>query len=263
MAVSEIFSEFAALWTVFFTVLGLFFGSFLNMLIDRLPEEKSIVKPGSHCEVCGRPLTIVDLIPVFSYLWLRGRCRSCSVKLPARLPLVELVTGTLFGLLFWHFGFSVELAVSLFYGCLFLVITIVDLERGLILNSLTYPAMAVAVVLSLIASSSEIVPSIGSAAAGGGLGLGIFLLIVMISRGGMGFGDVKLAALIGLVVGIPAVITAVLLAVIVGGSVAVVLLITGKRGRKQSLPFGPYLALAAMVALFWGEAIFDWYLVLF
>jgi len=259
----DAFTDFPILWSVLFGLLGLAVGSFLNVLIDRLPEGKSILSPGSHCQACGRSLSIADLIPVFSYLWLKGRCRTCGVKLPLRLPLVELATGALFALLFWRFGFSAELAVSLFYGCLFLVIMVIDLERGLILNKLTYPAMAAALIFGLALSDSEIVPSIGSAAAGGGLGLATFLLIVIVSRGGMGFGDVKLAALAGLVVGFPSVFVAILLAVLTGGLVAVALLATGKRSGKQAIPFGPYLALAAFSALLWGQAIFDWYIGLF
>jgi leader peptidase (prepilin peptidase)/N-methyltransferase len=267
-AVSDVFTESSLFWAVFLAVTGLFFGSFLNVLIDRLPEGKSIVKPGSHCQACGRSLTIADLVPVFSYIFLKGRCRSCGVKLPLRLPIVELATGALFGLLFWHFGFSIELAVSLFYGCLFLVIMVIDLERGLILNSLTYPAMVIAVILSLVASDSEIVPSIGSAAGAGALGFGLFLLIIFSyykirGREGMGPGDVKMAALMGLAVGFPAIIVAILVAAIVGALIVVPLVLANKLNMEQPLGFGIFLAPAAMVALLWGNTIFDWYVGLF
>lgn len=256
-------ADYLAFWLVFFALLGMVVGSFLNVLIDRLPEGKSILRPGSHCEACGRHLAVRDLVPVFSYLWLKGRCRSCKAAIPRRLPLVEAGAGALFAFLLWHYGFSAELGIALFYGCLFLVVAVIDLERGLILNKLIYPGMVVALILSLALSDLDIVPSIGSAAGGGGLGLGLFLAIVIVSRGGMGFGDVKMAALIGLVVGLPPVLVAIFLAIIAGGLVAVALLLTRKRGRRQAIPFGPYLALSAIITLLYGSGIFDWYLNLF
>ena len=131
-----VFSDNSPIWMVFFALLGMVVGSFLNVLIDRLPEGKSIFRPGSHCEACGRHLSSTELIPVFSYLLLKGHCRSCGATISWRLPLVEISSGILFTFLFWHFGFSAELAISLFYGCLFLAIMVIDLEHGLILNKL-------------------------------------------------------------------------------------------------------------------------------
>ena len=152
-----------------------------------------------------------------------------------------------------------ELAIALFYFCLLLAISVIDLEHQLILNWLVYPAAPIAVALSIFAYRSDIVPDITHAAIGCGIGLGLFLLIVILSRGGMGLGDVKLAALMGIILGYPSVLVGIFLAIIAGGIMAVVLLTARKKGRKQAIPFGPFLALGTMLALIWGNAIWGWY----
>jgi len=248
---------------VLFAILGLAVGSFINVCIDRLPQNKSIVFPPSHCEACQHKLVAKDLIPVFSYLRLRGRCRYCQAVVPRRLFWVELATAVIFALLCWHYRLSPELGVMVFYACLFIIVFVVDLEQGLILNKVIYPTMVVALLLALLPQSrltQVIEPGIASAALGGGIGFIIFLLIAIISRGGMGWGDVKLAALIGLATGFPQVILAVIMGAILGGIVAVALMIAKKRKRREAIPFGPFLAVAAMVTLLWGSNILSWYL---
>ena len=251
------------LLTFLFAILGLAVGSFLNVCIDRLPQNKSIVLPPSHCEACQHKLAAKDLIPVFSYLRLRGRCRYCQASIPRRVFWVELATALIFALLCWHYGLSAELGVMIFYACLFIIIFVIDLEHGLILNKVVYPGMVVALLLALLPQpwlTQWIEPGIASAALGGGIGFGIFLLIALVSRGGMGWGDVKLAALIGLATGFPLVFFAIIMGAILGGIVAVALVIAKKRTRRETIPFGPFLALAAMVTLLWGSNILSWYL---
>ena len=256
-----------ALMVAVFALLGMATGSFLNVLIDRLPAGKSVIFPPSHCPSCQRRLSARDLVPVFSYLWLRGRCRYCQTRIPGRLLWVEIGTGAIFAYLYGRFGLSPELAVIAFYFCLFIVLTAIDLEHGLILNRLVYPGIVVALAISAISEFlprlEEFVPGIASAAAGGATGLGLFLLIIIVSRGGMGWGDVKMAALIGLVTGFPLVFVALFLAVVLGGLIAWMLLLFRIRGRKQSIPFAPFLSLGAMLALLWGSNILSWYLGLF
>jgi leader peptidase (prepilin peptidase)/N-methyltransferase len=248
---------------IIFAILGLEVGSFLNVCIDRLPQNKSIAFPASHCEACQHKLGAKDLIPVFSYLRLRGRCRYCRASVPRRLFWVELATGVVFALLAWHYGLSPALGIMIFYACLFIVVSVIDLEHGLILNKVVYPSMVVALLLALISRpwlTQWIVPGIANAAIGGAIGFALFLLIALISRGGMGWGDVKLAGLIGLATGFPLVFLSVIMAAILGGIVAVVMVITKKRQRRQTIPFGPFLALAAMITLLWGSNIMNWYL---
>ncbi|MCJ7669168.1 MAG: prepilin peptidase [Dehalococcoidia bacterium] len=251
-----------------FALLGLAIGSFLNVCIDRLPRNESIVLPPSHCEACQHKLAAKDNIPVFSYLRLRGRCRYCQASIPRRVFWVELATAVIFALLCWHYGLSVELGVMIFYACLFIIIFVIDLEQGLILNKVVYPSMVVALLLSLLPQSwltqtiwltQVIKPGIASAALGGGIGFALFLLIAIVSRGGMGWGDVKLAALIGLATGFPLVLLAIIMGAILGAIAAVALMIVKKRKFKQTIPFGPFLALAAMVTLLWGSYILSWY----
>ncbi len=251
---------------VIFVLLGMVVASFLNVCCDRLPARESLIYPPSHCSACQHRLSAKDLIPVFSYLWLRGRCRYCQVPIPRRLLWVEIGTAVLFGLAYWRYGLSIELAIALFYICLFIVILVIDLEHRLILNRVVYPALAVALLISIFFSiffpQSKIVPEIAQAAIGGGIGLVLFLLVVLISRGGMGWGDVKLAALIGLVTGY-LVIVALLMGIILGGLVAVLLLTLKIKKRKEAIPFGPFLSLATIVTLLWGSDILSWYLGLF
>jgi leader peptidase (prepilin peptidase)/N-methyltransferase len=253
-----------ALLTIAFGILGLAVGSFLNVCIDRLPRDESILNPPSHCQSCHHRLAATDLIPVFSYLWLRGRCRYCQAAIPRRLLWVELATGGLFALLYARYSFSAELGVMAFYVCLFTIIFVVDLEQGLILNKVVYPAMVVALLFALFIQQPWIGPwpaaQVANAAMGGAIGFVIFLLMAVISRGGMGWGDVKLAAVIGLATGFPLVLVALVMGATLGGLVAIVLLAVKKKGRKETIPFGPFLSLAALTTLFYGSNILNWYL---
>ena len=249
---------------VVFALLGVVVASFLNVCIDRLPNNESLLFPASHCPSCHHRLVVKDLIPVFSYLWLHGRCRYCQAPIPRRVLWVEIGTGVLFAYLYWHYGLNVELVITAFYSCLLLVLMVIDLEHGLILNKIVYPTMVVALLISVFLSHrSENVPGIVQAAIGGGIGLVIFLLIVLISRGGMGWGDVKLAALIGLVTGFPLVLVALFLAVIFGGLLAGMLLLLKIRKRKEGIPFAPFLSLATIITLLWGTNLLNWYRGLF
>jgi len=257
------------LFIFLFAILGLVVGSFLNVCIDRLPQNKSIAYPPSHCEACQHKLAAKDLIPVFSYLRLRGRCRYCQASILRKLMWVELATGLIFAFLYWwcvilkpELGIA-AFGVLAFYACLFIIIFVIDLEHSLILNKVVYPTMVVALLLSLYPwpwFSESIGMRVAYAAIGGASGFVIFLLIALISRGGMGWGDVKLAALIGLATGFPLVFVAIIMAAILGGIVAVALMIAKKRNRRQTIPFGPFLAVAAMITLLWGSNILNWYL---
>jgi len=255
-------------------------GSFLNVCIDRLPRGQSIINPPSHCSACNHKLGILDLVPLFSYLWLRGRCRYCQAPIPLRLPIVEGVTGLLFIFLYWKFGLGLELGIFLVYACLLTIIFVIDLEHQLVLNKVTYPAMALAFAFSFFwpgigevsalggriisqAISSLAGEAIGQAVislAGGTLGLVAMALPVIIYPPGMGWGDVKLGALIGLMTGYPLVIVAVLLSWITGGLVAAILLAFKIKKRKDPIPSATFMAVSAMVTLLWGQAIYQWYL---
>lgn len=244
-----------------FALLGLAVGSFLNLCCDRLPHRRSIITPPSHCEQCQQRLGFGDLVPLFSYLWLRGRCRHCGARISLRVPVTELTTALLFALLTWHYGLTPQLPMALAYACIFLVIFVTDLEHGLILDVVVYPGMVLALVFSFFWPGLGW-PSVGilSALLGGVIGFSLLLAPYLLSRGGMGGGDVKLAGLIGLATGFPHVLLALALAIVPAGLLAILLLAFGRRTRKHAIAFGPFLAVAAMVTLLWAQPISDWLL---
>jgi leader peptidase (prepilin peptidase)/N-methyltransferase len=262
------------LLTVFFTLVGLAVGSFLNVCIDRLPRRKSLVSPPSHCDACGRSLTPLDLVPVISYLWLRGRCRYCGERIPRRVIIVEALTGLIFLLAFWRFELTPRFGIAAFWSCVFLIIIFIDLEHKLILNKVTYPAAVIALVLlgadsifpgAGIFGDIHLVPqpSIWSGLIGGAIGFTFFLLVFIINPRGMGMGDVKLVALIGLATGFPLALAALFIGIFIGGLAAVLLLSLKKKGRKDIMPYGVFLGIGPIIALLWGSGIIDWYRGLF
>lgn len=246
--------------TVLFGLIGAAVGSFLNVCIDRLPAGRSLAYPSSHCDACQRRLTPLDLIPVASYLWLRRRCRYCQAPIPQRVFWVELGTGLLFAFIYRQLGPGTELAVTMFYSALFIVLGVIDLKHKLLLNKIIYPAAGIALIINALLPQP---PGIVSGLIGGGIGFTILLIPALISPRGMGFGDVKMAALIGLVTGFPLVFVALMLGIIGGGLAAILLLLFKIKGRKEAIPFGPFLSLATLVTLLWGNQILGWYLGLF
>lgn len=248
-----------ALLAAIFAVGGAAVGSFLNVCIDRLPAGGSIIRPPSFCDSCQRRIPRRELIPLLSFLWLRRRCSQCGASIPWRVFWVETATGLSFALLYWHFGLTAELAVALFYFSLFIVIFVIDLEHQLILNRIVYPATAIALIINIFIPE----PGFLNGLLGGGVGFAVLLAPALIFRGGMGWGDVKMAGLIGLVVGWPQVLVAVVGGIVVGGLVAALLLLLRLKGRKDAIPFGPFLSLTAMVTIVYGQELLDWYLGLF
>ena len=260
--------------TIVFALLGTAIGSFLNVCIDRLPAGKSLLYPPSHCEACQHRLSLTDLIPVLSYLWLRGHCRYCRAPIPRRLFWVEVGSGLLLAFTYWHYGLSVEFVVTTFYCYLFIVLGVIDLEHKLILNKIVYPAAVVALIIDAFLPQPGIIdfwlpwPWLGgivSGVIGGAIGFVFLLIPLLISlliyhQEGMGWGDIKMAGLIGLVTGFPLVFVALLMAVILGGLVAGFLLLLKIKKRKEAIPFGPFLSLATIATLLWGSYILNWYL---
>lgn len=261
------------LWLALFFLVGGAVGSFLNVVTDRLPAGQSIVSPPSHCPRCQRGLSAKDMVPIFSYIWLRGRCRYCGATIPMRLFWVELGTGALFAFLYWHYGLGWELAIVAFYCCLFVALLVIDLEHSILPNKIVYPGIVVALIVAGLGSifrfqltgvtGLSFGPWILNSLVGGAIFSGVLFIVALIyaalRRGvGMGLGDVKLAGLIGLVTGFPVVLIALYLAILSGGLVAIVLLLLRLKGRRDALPFGVFLSLAAMATLFWGSDLLGW-----
>lgn len=242
-------------------VAGLLFGSFLTVLIVRLPERRQVVSGRSACPRCGTPIGARDNIPIVSFLLLRGRCRSCGREIPFLYPLVEATTGLLFvavGVAFRDLWKDVLLGP--FLGIL-LAAAVIDARHRIIPNRLAYAALAVFGAFLVVAEMGGAGPSllgalVGFLVYGGGL-----FVVALAVPGGMGMGDVKLAALIGMVlgsVGLQYVAVAGMGAVLTGGAGAVGALLAG-RNRRQTIPFGPYLAAGAAVASVFGGPIAAWY----
>ncbi|HTW42486.1 MAG TPA: prepilin peptidase [Solirubrobacteraceae bacterium] len=237
-------------------VLGAVFGSFLNVVAYRLPRHESIVKPASHCTRCGTPVKPYDNIPILSWLLLRGHCRSCGAPISPRYPLVEALTAALcVGVVLVHHSAS-EIALGIALILLVVPIALIDLEHRIIPNKLTGLGAALALALGLaLDPAGEPGRLIAAAAAGG-----FFLLAALAYPRGMGMGDVKLAGVMGLFLGsavAPALLTALLSGVALG---AVVIARNGAHaGRKTAIPFGPFLALGAVVAVFVGPQLVSVY----
>jgi leader peptidase (prepilin peptidase) / N-methyltransferase len=235
---------------------GLIAGSFINVVIARLPAGESLVKPRSRCPHCGAAVRPYDNVPVVSWLILRGRCRDCGSPISARYPLVEALTAVLLAAVVARFGADEDALLGLALVLVLVPVTFIDLERQIIPNKLVLVG-AIAAVAIVAATDIDELPEhlIAGAAAGGFL-----LLAALAYPRGMGMGDVKLAAMLGLFLG--ASVAPAMLAAMLAGSIAGGVIIARKgtqEGRKTKVPFGPFLALGALVGLFVGPEIVDWY----
>ena len=236
---------------------GLIAGSFLNVVAYRLPRGESVVFPGSRCPSCDTPIKPFDNVPVLSWLALRGRCRSCRSSISARYPVVEAVTATLLVAVVLADGADSDAWLGLAFVVLLVPVTLIDLDHRIIPNTLMLIGTVVSVALVLLTQPESLTEHLIAAAAAGG-----FLLIAALAYpAGMGMGDVKLAAVMGLFLGRS--VGPAMLVALVAGSVVGALIIArkgAKEGRKTAIPFGPYLAFGGLVGLFAGDAIVDWYL---
>jgi leader peptidase (prepilin peptidase) / N-methyltransferase len=238
-------------------VFGLLVGSFLNVVIARVPEGRSVWAPRSACPRCGAPIGWYDNIPIASFIVLRGRCRGCRAGIPWRYPIVEAATGSAFALAYVLLGPTAEFLVAAALLGALIAITAIDLQHQIIPDVITLPGIAVGIVAnSLLPEGVGWLHSLIGVAVGGGL----FFVIIILSGGGMGGGDMKLGAMLGAFLGWKLGLLALLLGVLAGGAVAVALLLFGRKGRKEAIPFGPYLALGGAIALLWGDQVLTWYL---
>lgn len=253
-----------ALLVVTCGVFGLTVGSFLNVVIYRVPRDESIVTPRSHCPNCDTELANRDNIPVVSWLFLRGKCRTCGDPISVRYPLVEGLTGALFMALGVRFGLDAALPAFLVLGAFLVALAAVDLDTFLLPKKLVWPAFGAGVVLLGGASvvqgdgSSAVEAAIGSAVA-----FAILYVIHFLSPKGMGFGDVRLAAVLGMHLGwieLPEVALGLFLSFLVASVVGIGLIVTKRKGRKDKVPFGPFLAAGTLLAVLFGDRLLALYL---
>jgi leader peptidase (prepilin peptidase)/N-methyltransferase len=267
---------------------GAMIGSFLNVCICRVPEGKSIVTPGSHCPQCGKAIRWYDNLPVISFLLLRGRCRHCRRSISVQYPLVEGITAILSLLLFMRFGPSLQYVIYFAFAAALVVITVIDLYHQIIPNVISLPGIAAGLLASwflpnpalldgllrgLVFQAARIGVNLSNHAAfvdallgivlgGGSLLLVIHLYYWLRKAEGMGGGDVKLLAMVGAFLGWKAVVVTIIFSSFIGSIVGVAVMLWKGRDLKYAIPYGPFLSLGALIALFYGEGLIVWYLTL-
>ena len=264
-------------------ILGLLIGSFLNVVIHRLPkmmqresdnyvahesgkplphtDRYNLVVPRSACPHCGHQITALENIPVFSYLFLRGKCVECKAPISARYPVVELVTGVLSAFLVWHFGSGLAGLATLLFAYLLIAMTFIDADTQLLPDDLTFPLLWCGLLVNLHGTFVPLQEAVIGAAAGYLTLWGVYWLFkVTTGKEGMGYGDFKLLAALGAWLGWKMLPVIILLSSAVGAIVGIGLIVFAKRGRENPIPFGPYLAAAGVLALFYGKAITEAYL---
>ena len=245
---------------LFIALVGLLIGSFLNVCIYRIPREESIVYPSSHCPGCNTSLKPRDLIPVLSYITYRGRCRYCSEKISARYPIIELFNSILFVLLYKQFGISLQFVAYAALTSILLAMSIIDYDYLIIPDGMQILILLIGLGYKVINTyiSNTPFPYLDSLL-GLLIGGGFFLLVAVVSNGGMGGGDIKLMGVLGFWLGLRTTLLMMLLSFIIGGVLSIILLVLKKKGRKESIPFGPFIAIATVVTICWQSEILTWY----
>jgi leader peptidase (prepilin peptidase)/N-methyltransferase len=259
---------------------GAVIGSFLNVVILRLPAGESLVFPGSRCPRCGAAIRPWHNIPVLGWLALRGRCHDCHEAISPRYPLVELANALLWAALALRFGLGFQLVAFAALCSALLAITLIDVDHWIIPDAITLPGIAIGLAASFfLPPRGSLVAAVlhhrlrldrlpGFLATMGFwdslaavlLGGGLFYLVAVVSRGGMGGGDIKLVAMMGAFFGMRDVGVAIFIGLIAGSAVGIALMIAGRKTRKDAIPFGPFLAFGGICAVFWGRSLVEWYL---
>jgi leader peptidase (prepilin peptidase)/N-methyltransferase len=255
---------------IIFFVLGLVVGFLLNVCIYRIPERKPIITPASQCRQCGTTLKLIDLVPVLSYILLRGRCRYCGLRFSARYPLVELLTGIVSVLLFQRYGLTVEFVSSAFLMSVLIAVFFIDIDHRIIPDSLVLTSLAGGVLL-IVYNFFVPVSFYGdrhwwNPLAGILSGAGVLFLVALIGMAiyknddAMGMGDVKIFVPIGIFLGWRLSLLALLLSMIAGGLVGLFIIISGRGDRKSTIAFGPFIVIGAFISFMWGWDILKWYI---
>lgn len=243
---------------VSYLIIGLVIGSFLNVCIYRLPIGMSLISPPSRCSSCGTRLGFLDLMPVLSYVTSGGKCRHCGMKYGVRYPLVEILTGILFVICGFFKLPGIPLVLLWICVSLLIIITFMDIDHQIIMDRIQLFLLLFSSLYVYFTTSNYVDHLLGSALAGG-----LMLIIYLVSKGGMGAGDVKLSFVLGLLLGIKGAIVCLMFAFVLGGIIGTLLLIFKIKSRKDPIPFGPFLCLGAFVSLIYGPYIVYWYWSLF
>jgi leader peptidase (prepilin peptidase)/N-methyltransferase len=243
-------------------LIGLVIGSFSNVCIYRIPRNESLMRPGSHCPQCSKPIPFYDNIPIISYLLLKGQCRYCKQPIPPQYPIVELATGLFYLALYLFYGLQPIAIVYMLLCSLLIIISFIDLKERIIPDVLSLPFIIIGFILSFFLRHINPLDSLLGIIAGGGS-----LLLIAIAgsklfkKEAMGGGDIKLAAMIGSFLGWKLILLSLFLGFFLGSIIGVIVMLTSKN-KSDIIPFGPFIALGAFISIFWGNTIIHWYLMI-
>jgi len=243
---------------------GIIIGSFLNVCIYRIPKGESIVYPGSHCMTCKHPLNRLDLVPVLSFLFLKGRCRYCNQKIPSRYMAIELLTGLLYGVVYLKFGLSLELIMYATFIALLIVLTMIDSDHMLLPTKIILFGAGLGIVFRSVQAVLYhdvrffIYPIVAAFIGYGLFYVTFYLAKLLLKKEGLGFGDVRLIGMLAIYLSVRLTFLTIFLASILASLYGLVLLYIKK--KSEPFPFGPFINMGAIIALFYGESILIWYL---
>lgn len=281
--ISNVLQQNSAMFITFSTILGLMVGSFLNVVIHRLPKmmerewhnnclelqgkeipetsKYSLASPRSACPKCGHPITALENLPLISYLALKGQCRSCKAPISARYPLIEALTGILIGLISWKFGYSGITVFAWVFTFALIALTFIDFDTQLLPDDITLPLLWLGLLFNLNTGFTDLQSAVLGVAAGYLTLWSIYWLFKLVTgKEGMGYGDFKLLAAIGAWFGWQLLPAVLLLSSILGAAIGIGLIVLTKRGREIPMPFGPFLAIGGIAALFLGQQLASFYL---
>ena len=241
-------------------LVGALIGSFLNVCIHRLPRRESIVWPASHCPVCMKAIAWYDNVPLMSYAWLRGKCRLCRTAISARYPVVEAVNAAGYVALFWYFGLTPKTFVYAALYSALIVVTGTDLTHRIIPDAVTLPGIVIGLLSAALVLPIGLISSLEGMVVGGGILWSLaWLSPFLFGKEGMGGGDIKLMAMVGAFLGWKPVLLAIMVASLIGSVIGGGLIAAGVMRRHEYLPFGPFLAVGSMIALFFHDPLLNWY----
>ena len=244
-------------------IIGLVIGSFSNVCIYRIPRHESVISPGSHCPNCGKPVRPIDNIPVLSYLLLMGKCHYCGKNISLQYPFVELLTGLLYLLIFLTFDLTIDTLAYIMLASVLIIITFIDLKESIIPDILSLPMIGIGFIFSFFLSKITYIDSLLGILTGGGSLLIIAIMgSFLFKKEAMGGGDIKLAAMIGAFLGWKLTLLTLFIGFFAGAIIGTIFMIMKQKKENEAIPFGPFIALGSIIALFWGEMMIEWYLFL-
>lgn len=251
------------MWIGILMIMGMIIGSFLNVCIYRIPKKESIIYPSSHCTTCHHPLKAYDLIPIISYVFLGGKCRYCKDPISIRYPIIEIVSGILWGVMGYHFGFSLKVLLAIAMGTILLVLTMIDWDTFTLPTTIIITGTVIGIVLQgMLALEKQDSSTLFLSLAGGLVGYGSFWLIFTLAekafhKEALGFGDVRLLGMIGIYVGVQGVFLTIFFSSFIGMIYGIAKCI--KQKQSNPFPFGPFLSIAAIIVFLYGQEIVNAY----